>query len=169
MEIAARFIALAHRDLPFLEYSWEFCGLAAATALDDATILSLFWHGANSHRPVDLPDTTRLKWRDEILRCLESVQARARTSLPSLQCPCWSRPALQSPCWSRPALQSPCWFRPALQSPCWSRPALQSPCWFRPALKSAPKCPRFQTKCPRKCPPVPAPRKCPPVPALKMN
>ncbi len=51
MDIAARFIALAHRDLPFLEYSREFCRLAAATALDEATILSLFWHGANFHRP----------------------------------------------------------------------------------------------------------------------
>ncbi len=87
MEIAARFIALAHRDLPFTEYSREFCGLAAATALDDATILSLFWHGANAHRPVDLPDTTGLKWREGILRCLESVRARARTSLPSSAVP----------------------------------------------------------------------------------
>ncbi len=83
MEIAARFIALAHRDLPFPEYSREFCGLAAATALDDATILSLFLHGANSHRPLDLPDTKGLCWREGILRCLESVLTRARTSRPS--------------------------------------------------------------------------------------
>ncbi len=82
MEIAARFIALAHLDLPFPEYSREFCGLAAATALDDATILSLFWYGANSHRPLDLPDTTGLCWWEGILWCLESFLPRARTSLP---------------------------------------------------------------------------------------
>ncbi len=87
MEIAARFIALAHRDLPFLQYSREFCGLATVTALNDATILSLFWHGANSHRPVDLPDTKGLCWREGILRCLESFQPRARTSLPSSAAP----------------------------------------------------------------------------------
>ncbi len=59
----------------------EFCGLAKAKALDDATILSLFWHGANSHRPVDLPETTGLSWREGIFRCLESVLTRAGTSL----------------------------------------------------------------------------------------
>ncbi len=30
MEVAARFIALDRQDLPFVEYSWEFCRLAAA-------------------------------------------------------------------------------------------------------------------------------------------
>ncbi len=87
MEVAARFVALAHRDLPFPEYSLEFCGIAAATALHDVTILSLFWHRANFHHPVDLPDTKGLCWREGILRCLESVRARARTSLPSSAAP----------------------------------------------------------------------------------
>ncbi len=80
METAARFCALARRDIPLGEYSWEFCGLAAVTAFDDATILSLFWHRANFHRPVDLPDTTGLRWREGILRCLESVLLLAKTS-----------------------------------------------------------------------------------------
>ncbi len=40
------------------------------------------WHRANSHRPVDLPDTTGLKWREGILWCLESVLPQARTSPP---------------------------------------------------------------------------------------
>ncbi len=80
MEVAARFIALDHQDLPFVEYYWELCRLAAAMALDDATILSLYWHGANSHRPVDLPDTTGLRWREGILRCLESVLPQVRIS-----------------------------------------------------------------------------------------
>ncbi len=83
MEIAARFSALARRDLPFLEYAREFCELAMITALDDATLNSLFWIGANYYRPVDLPDNTGLSWREGILRCLESVQPRSRTSPPS--------------------------------------------------------------------------------------
>uniref|UniRef100_A0A671R3H4 Uncharacterized protein n=1 Tax=Sinocyclocheilus anshuiensis TaxID=1608454 RepID=A0A671R3H4_9TELE len=57
MEIAVRFSALARLDLPFVKYSWEFCRLAVATALDDATINFLFWLGGHYHCPVDLPDT----------------------------------------------------------------------------------------------------------------
>ncbi len=140
MEIAARFIALAHRDLPFLEYSREFCRLAAATTLDDATILSLFWHGANSHRPVDLPDTTGLKWREGILRCLESVRPRARPA--PRQCPPVAAPRQCPPV------------------------AAPRQC---PPVAAPRKCPPVRTPepAPCKCPPVrtpePAPRKCPPV------
>ncbi|KAI2660142.1 Cytochrome c biogenesis protein CcsA [Labeo rohita] len=76
MEVAA----LARRDLPFVEYAWEFCGLAMRSGLDDATINSLFWIGANYYCPVDLPETTGLSWREGILRCLESVQLQFRTS-----------------------------------------------------------------------------------------
>ncbi len=83
MDVADLFSALARRDLPFGQYAWEFCGLALCTALNDATINSLFWIGANYHRPLDLPDTTGLSWREGILRCLESVQPRSRTSPPS--------------------------------------------------------------------------------------
>ncbi len=45
------------------------------------TYNTLFWLGANYHRPVDLPDTTRLSWREGVFRYLGSV--RARTSQPS--------------------------------------------------------------------------------------
>ncbi len=38
METAARFSALARRDLPFFEYAGEFCGLAAVTVLEDAIV-----------------------------------------------------------------------------------------------------------------------------------
>ncbi len=76
MEVAPRFIALDRQDLPFV---------AAATALDDATILSLFWHEANSHHPVDLPDITGLRWREGILRCLENVLPQARISCGEIQ------------------------------------------------------------------------------------
>ncbi len=46
------------------------------------TYNTLFWLGANYHRPVDLPDTTRLSWREGVFRYLGSV--RARTSQPSV-------------------------------------------------------------------------------------
>ncbi len=82
MDAASRFVALTRLDLPFYEYAGEFCKLAAATAWEDATLNKLFWLGANHHRPVDLPDTTGLTWREGIFRCLGSVRARARTSLP---------------------------------------------------------------------------------------
>ncbi|XP_058601096.1 mucin-7-like [Onychostoma macrolepis] len=77
------FSALALRDLLLMEYAQEFCGIVASMALDDATMNSLFWIGANYDRPVDLPDTTGLSWREGILRCLESVRPRSRTSPPS--------------------------------------------------------------------------------------
>ncbi len=90
----------------------------AATALDDATILSLFWHGANSHRPVDLPDTKGLCWREGILRCLESVRARARTSLPSSAAPPSppTRPAAP-PCLPAKNMASPICLYPHKFSP----------------------------------------------------
>ncbi len=81
METAVRFSALA-RDLPLVEYAWEFCRFAVHT-LDDATLNFLFWIGTNYYRPVDLPETTGLSWREGILRCLECVQPRSRTSPPS--------------------------------------------------------------------------------------
>ncbi len=160
MEIAARFIAPAHRDLPFLEYSREFCRLAAATALDDATILSLFWHGANSHRPVDLPDTTGLKWREGILRCLESVRPRARTSLPSSAAPP-SPPTRPADLPYRPAenMASPiCLYRQSSPVPA---PRLLPP---EPLLvpSSSPE-PLLVPSSSPEGPPVAAPRQCPPV------
>ncbi|KAK2878539.1 hypothetical protein Q8A67_019330 [Cirrhinus molitorella] len=57
--------------------------LAQISASDDAMLNSLFWIGANYHRPVDLPDTTGLSWREGILRCLESVRPQSRTSPPT--------------------------------------------------------------------------------------
>ncbi len=45
--------------------------------------LSMFWHGANSHRPMDLPDTTGLRWREGIRRCLKNVLPQAIISPPS--------------------------------------------------------------------------------------
>ncbi len=71
--------------------------MEVATAWDDATLKKLFWLGANCHRPVDLPDTTGLSWREAVYRCLGSVQAR--TSPPSLAAPA-SPPLFAAP--SRP-------------------------------------------------------------------
>ncbi len=39
--------------------------------------------GANYHRPVDLPDTTGLCWKEGIIRCLESVRTQSRTPPPT--------------------------------------------------------------------------------------
>ncbi len=81
MEAATRFTTLAHLDLPFFEYTREFGGLAVAMTLEHATINSLFWlvSTLNYHRPVDLPDTTGLSWREGVFRCLGSVRVRVRT------------------------------------------------------------------------------------------
>ncbi|KAI2657357.1 DNA-directed RNA polymerase II subunit RPB1 [Labeo rohita] len=54
------------------------------SVLDDATINSLFWIGANYNCPVDLPDTTGLSRREGILWCLESVRPQSRTSPPAV-------------------------------------------------------------------------------------
>ncbi len=75
--------ALARRDFPLVEYAWKFCGLVMRTALDDATLNSLFRFGANYHRRMNLPDITELSWREGILRGLEGVHPRSRTSLSS--------------------------------------------------------------------------------------
>ncbi len=77
MEDAAGFAALAHLGLPFFEYARDFCGLAAATALEDATLNLLFWLGANYHRPVDLPDTIGQSWREGVFRCLGNVRSES--------------------------------------------------------------------------------------------
>ncbi len=67
------------KNLPLLEYAVEFSQLVVLTAFDNVTLNSLFWIGANYHRPVDLPDTTGLCWREAIIRCLESIYPRSRT------------------------------------------------------------------------------------------
>ncbi len=80
MEFAAGVIALIRRDLPFVEYTAEFCGLAAVSKLHDVAILYLFRLGACYHHPMDLPDTTGLCWREGIYRCLGSFRSRVETS-----------------------------------------------------------------------------------------
>ncbi|KAI2654752.1 Acetyl-coenzyme A carboxylase carboxyl transferase subunit beta [Labeo rohita] len=97
MEVAVCFSTLACRDLPFVEFAREFCGLAMMSGLDDATINSLFWIGANYSSPVDLPDTTGLSWREGILRCLERVWLQSRTSPPDHPEPSQRTPRLAEP------------------------------------------------------------------------
>ncbi len=80
MEFAAGFLALIRRDLSFVEYAGEFCGLAVVTELHDTAILHLFQLGAKYHCPMDLPDTTGLCWREGIYRCLGSFRSRVETS-----------------------------------------------------------------------------------------
>ncbi len=156
METAARIIALARRDLPFVEFSREFCGLVAATAFDDTTILSLFWHGANFHRPVDLPDTTGLSWREGILRCLESVLPQARTSPPSSAA--LSRPPFAGK--SRPPFAAPA------SPPPFAAHASPPPVGMASLPFAAHPSP---VPAPQQHPPVPAPRQRPPVPAPRQR
>ncbi len=117
--IAARSVALAHLDLPFVEYAREFCGLATRTTFGDATINSLFWHGANYHRPVDLPDTTGLCWREGILRCLESILPWTRTSPPSSPSAV-PQSSLSADPPVKPAIRR--WLKPAFHSAAHSSP-----------------------------------------------
>ncbi len=80
MEFAAGVLALIRWDLSFVEFAGEFCRLAALTELHDAAILQLFRLGACHNRPMDLPDTTGLCWREGIYRCLGSFRSRAEAS-----------------------------------------------------------------------------------------
>ncbi len=80
MEFAACVLALSRRNLSFVEFAGEFCGLAAVTEMHDAAILHLFRLGASYHHPMDLPDTTGLCWREGIYRCLGSFWSRVGTS-----------------------------------------------------------------------------------------
>ncbi len=73
-------LALSRRNLSFVEFAGEFCKLAAVTELHDAAILHLFRLGANYQRPMDLPDTTGLCWREGIYRCLGSYRSRVEPS-----------------------------------------------------------------------------------------
>ncbi len=88
MEFAACAFALSRRNLPFVEFAGEFCGLAAVSELHDAAILLLFQLGANYQRPMDLPDTTGMCWREGIYQCPTRVRAaRAPTRVRAVKAP----------------------------------------------------------------------------------
>ncbi len=122
MEFAAGVLALIRRDLTFVEFAGEFCGLASVTELHDAAILHLFRLGANYQRSMDFPDTTGLCWREGIYRCLGSYRSRVETNPrvsplapPTLLRLRWSCPALLR--WSCPARLRLCWFPSAAACP----------------------------------------------------
>ncbi len=122
MEFAACAFALSRRNLPFVEFAGEFCGLAAVSELHDAAILHLFRLGANYQRPMDLPDTTGLCWREGIYRCLGSYRSRVETSprVSSLAPPSSSSSSLVllgSSSLVRPARLRLCCFPSAAASP----------------------------------------------------
>ncbi|XP_016086355.1 sterol O-acyltransferase 1-like [Sinocyclocheilus grahami] len=56
--------------------SKDFYLLAVTCPFDDETLKSLFWIGANYHRPIDLPDSMALSW---IIQCLESIRPLSKT------------------------------------------------------------------------------------------
>ncbi len=68
-----RFAALARRIQDIEDFARDFSRFAITTVFNDETQKSLFKVGTNCHHPVDLPDTMGLKWREAIIRCLESV------------------------------------------------------------------------------------------------
>lgn len=47
MDLAAKFIYLTHEGLPITEYTARFCQLAQCSFLDDDTLKSIYWVGAN--------------------------------------------------------------------------------------------------------------------------
>jgi len=79
MDHAAKFTVIARESMDFLRFTQNFCLLSITSPIDDETLKSLSWIGANYYHPVDLPDTSELNWRDAIIRCLESVYPRSRT------------------------------------------------------------------------------------------
>ncbi len=185
MDASSRFTALARQGLPFYEYAGEFCKLNAATAWDDATLNKLFWLGANHHRPVDLPDTTGLSWREGVFRCLASVRARARTSPPLFAAPASPPPfaphASPPPSAALPLPHTPPFAAkaglPAVSMASPPAVSMASPpavpvaslpvaAPFRPV--PAPR-QRPPEPAPRQRPPEPAPQQCPPVPAPWMR
>ncbi len=129
MEIAACFSTLTHRDLPFVEYAWEFCTITAKTALDDATLNSVLDRGQLlSPRGPPRHHRTELEGRDP--GCLESVQPRSRTiplAIPrsSLPAATDSSPRVRSRVGSPPPEYSPEWAPVPESSP-------QSRVWIFP-------------------------------------
>ncbi len=156
MEFAAGVLALIRRDLSFVEFAGEFCGLASVTELHDAAILHLFRLGAKYQRPMDLPDTTGLCWREGIYRCLGSYRSRVETS-----------PRV-SPLAPFSSSSSPLVLRSSssLVPPSSSSSRLIPERRREPAL---PERRREPAPAPRLRPPVPAPRQRPPVPAPRLR
>ncbi len=66
--LGVKITTLALKEISLLEYAVEFSQLAVLTAFDEAVLNSLFWIRGNYYRPIDLPDTTGLCWREAIIR-----------------------------------------------------------------------------------------------------
>lgn len=64
--------------------------LAVKTDLNDETLKSLYWTGANYYPPLDVPDMSEGTWREAILRCLQCFYPQLMpelmaTSVPELR------------------------------------------------------------------------------------
>ncbi|ROL41264.1 hypothetical protein DPX16_5373 [Anabarilius grahami] len=83
--VHARMLMIAeqnHEKRSVLKRKLEpFFHLALTCPFDDESLKSMFWIGVNFHRPVDLPDTTDLNWREahHQVRLMMSVRPRSRT------------------------------------------------------------------------------------------
>ncbi len=160
MEFAA--CVLSRRNLSFVEFAGEFCGLATVTELHDVAILHLFRLRASYHHPMDLPDTMGLCWREGIYRCLGSFRSRVGTSPlvsplapPSLS----SSPLVPSSSSSSPLVPSSSPSSSLVPASSSSSPLVP------PSLPSSPLA-RSSSALPER-PPVPAPCQRPPVPARR--
>ncbi len=156
MEFAACVLALSRRNLSFVEFAGEFCGLAAVTEMHDAAILHLFRLGASYHHPMDLPDTTGLCWREGIYRCLGSFWSRVGTSSSSSP----RAPPSSSP--SFPLVPSISALPERPRDAALPERPRDAALPERPRDAALPERPRDAALSER--PPVPAPRQHPPVP-----
>lgn len=69
----SKFINMAQKSHNILEYTRELLWLAIASSLDNETLKTLFQIRVTFNNHIDLPDTTGLNWRENVIRCLESV------------------------------------------------------------------------------------------------
>ncbi len=176
MEFTACAYALSWWNLPFVEFAGEFCGFAVVMELHDAAILHLFRLGENYQRPMDLPDTTGLCWREGIYRCLGSFRSRVETSplVSPLAPPSSSSSPLVLPSSSSSLLVLSSSALPECplvplglivdyEGMVWS-PALEPVPHLHPPVPAPRRRPPVPAS--RQRPPVPTPRKCSQVPPL---
>ncbi len=124
MEFAACAFALSWRNLPFVEFAGEFCGLAACRSsttrqssicFGSGQITSALWISQTPQDCVGERGSTGV-W-----------EVTGPESKPAHECLRWPRPAHLRLCWSCPAHLR--WSHPARLRLCWFPSAAASPCF----------------------------------------